>query len=137
MAAFRGRLLIAGIILLIISVTGAVLSFNLPEEIEQDISLLNYEHMGQFDYTIYQKSSYLFDDIPFETEEPVETPESTEIPTIPSTIPRFPIESTNRVDFTFNYDLQSEQSDLNSYSSFVQVKAIFKKPDDRSCRLII
>ena len=59
-------LLIASTVLLLVSLFVVFTTGGLPNEIEQEISLLNYEHQGRFDYLAHQKASYLFGDIPLE-----------------------------------------------------------------------
>lgn len=56
----RVLLIILVVTLLIISVSGIVMAATSPNMIEEQTSLLSYEHNGSFDYTIYLKPSYLF-----------------------------------------------------------------------------
>jgi hypothetical protein len=63
-------LLILGAILLVGSLVGLVVAYRAPERIEQESSLLEYQHKGEFDYRVYLEPSYLFDspqqDVPSE-----------------------------------------------------------------------
>jgi len=57
-------------VLFIISLVGMLAGSTLPTEVEQEVSLLNYEHNGRFDYLVYLKPSYLFGPEPQEEPEP-------------------------------------------------------------------
>ena len=44
----------------VVSVPWLLVSYNLPDEVEQKATLVEYEHQGRFDYLVYLKPSYLF-----------------------------------------------------------------------------
>ncbi|GAG79027.1 unnamed protein product, partial [marine sediment metagenome] len=58
-----------------------------PSEIEEQATVLNYEHKGEFDYLAYLHASYLFGDIPLET-----SLETNEGPVSPPSNPKYPSE---------------------------------------------
>jgi hypothetical protein len=62
-------------VLFIISLVGLLVGSTLPREVEQEVSLLAYEHNGRFDYLVYLKPSYLFGPEPKEEPEPPPNPQ--------------------------------------------------------------
>lgn len=66
------------VVIFIISLVGLLAGSTLPTQVEQDVSLLSYEHNGRFDYLVYLKPSYLFGPEP---QQPPEPPPSTQYPT--------------------------------------------------------
>ncbi len=145
--------LVISAVLFLVSLVGVFAAFAAPTEVEQETSLLNYEHQGRFDYLIQQKASYLFGDIPLETapempeateipEDPVVPvkPEIPEVPKIPFTPPstlKYPIEITDRFDMTFTYKIVPDQYKPVSYSQEIEVKAVLDKPDEESEEVVL
>jgi hypothetical protein len=123
------RLLAISTVLLLASLLGVSVTSTLPSEIEQDISLLNYEHQGRFDYLIHQKASYLFDDIPL-TSAP-EVPKESESPESEPSNPKYPAEFMDHFDMTFTYELAAEPDKLKTYSAQVEVKAVLRKSNEK------
>jgi hypothetical protein len=64
------RIAIISAVIFIISLVGMLAGSTLPTEVEQEVSLLSYEHNGQFDYLVYLKPSYLYGPEPKEEPEP-------------------------------------------------------------------
>jgi hypothetical protein len=62
-------------VIFIISLVGMLVGSTLPTEVEQEVSLLSYEHTGRFDYLVYLKPSYLFGPEPQEEPEPPPNPQ--------------------------------------------------------------
>lgn len=104
-------LLIVTAVLLIISLAGVITSRALlPDEIEQETTLVNYEHTGTFDYLIHLKPSYLFGPIP------VEPP-----PELPN--PKYPREIIKQFDMKFIYIPETEENER------VKITAVLENPD--------
>jgi len=121
--------MIISAILLIISIFGLIGAFNLPLEIEEETSLINYHHEGRFDYRVYQTESYLFDDVLIEaTPEPNETTETIDAIFSPKAAPKYPVEYTDRFDMSFLYTLVPQQGDPIPYTARAEVKAIVNRP---------
>ncbi len=98
-------LLVVSLVLLVGSVFALSKAFALPTETEEQVTLLDYQHEGKFDYLVYLKPSYLYD-----TSQP------------PQTIPQFPIKLIDSFDMSFIYrsDKQATQE--------VEVKAVLENP---------
>lgn len=87
----RPTVLIITLVLLAASIFGVYRAFTLPTEIEENTTLLSYQHEGNFDYLVYLKPSYLFGTIP---------PRTTGTP-LPN--PRYPAEMIDTFDLIFTY----------------------------------
>ena len=109
--------LILSSIVLLASIFGVVSAFSLPSEIEAHTTLLSYEHEGSFDYLVYLKPSYLFDDIALET-----TPQSS-----PSK-PKYPIDSIDTFDLSFAYHFVPDKPVIK-ISQQVEVKAVLDREE--------
>ncbi len=112
---FRGStinrwLLIITSVILFASISGAVIVFNFPVQIEESVKLVSYRHEGTFDYIAYLKPSYLFGPEP---------QESTAL--LPN--PKYPTEFIERIDMTFIY-LPAEE-----IAAEVEIKAILENPN--------
>ena len=83
------RLLLAlvGTIVLVVSLVGMIIAYTSPATIDQETSLLDYEHRGQFDYTVYLKPSHLFG------------PSANHL----AASYTYPAALVNTIDFTFSY----------------------------------
>jgi len=129
------RLLAISTVLLLASLVCVSVTSALPNEIEQETRLLNYEHQGRFDYLIHQKASYLFGDIPLapasEASESPESPEST-----PSSL-KYPAEIIDHFNLTFTYELAAEPDKLKIYSAEVEVTAVLQKPDEKAKEVVL
>jgi hypothetical protein len=64
--------------LFVLALIGLLVGSMLPAQVEQEVSLLSYEHNGRFDYLVYLKPSYLFGPEP---QEAPEAPPNTQYPT--------------------------------------------------------
>ena len=53
-------LLVVSFVLLVGSIFGISKAFALPTEVEQQVTLVDYQHEGTFDYLVYLKPSYLY-----------------------------------------------------------------------------
>ncbi|MFC1983931.1 DUF5305 family protein [Chloroflexota bacterium] len=104
-------------IVLLALIVGACRAFTSPAEIEEQIEALSYEHKGEFDYLAYLHASYLFDDIPLETNV---NPES------PLTNPKYPFEIIDSIDLNFSYRFVPDKPVIK-ISEQVEVKAIFNR----------
>jgi len=109
-------------IVLLALIFGVYQAFTTPAEIEEQITGLNYEHKGEFDYLAYLHASYLLDDIPLETS--LETNES---PVGPPSTPKYPGEIINTFDMTFTYRFIPDKP-VTKISEQVEVKAVLNKP---------
>jgi len=109
--------LILSLIVLLASIFGVYKAFTLPLEIEEHATLLNYEHEGRFDYLVYLKPSYLFDDILPETA--AKSPPSN---------PKYPTEIIDRLNMTFAYRFVPDEP-VTKVSQQVEVKAVLDKEE--------
>jgi len=103
------RIAIVSGVLLLVSLAGVVAAHALPTEVEQETTLLNYEHKGRFDYLVYLKPSYIFG------------PEPQEPPPLPPN-PKYPTEIIDSIDMSFTYGTETEMSQR------VEVKAVLENP---------
>lgn len=115
----KNKSLILVLIVLLASIFGVYKAFSIPTRIEEPIVVLNYEHIGEFDYVARQKASYLFGDIPFEATETV--PES------PPATPKYPAEIIDSIDMTFAYRFVPDKQAVD-VSEQVEVRAVLEKP---------
>ena len=102
-------------ILILASIAGACIAFNLPLEVEEEVTVLNYEHKGNFDYVAYQKATYAYGDLPLEI--------SPEIPESPATTPKFPADMIESIDMTFTYRFVPDKP-ARRITEQVEIKAI-------------
>ena len=109
-------------IVLLALIFGVYQAFTVPSEIEEQATVLNYEHKGEFDYLAYLHASYLFGDIPLETS--LETNGS---PASPPSTPKYPIEIVDAFDMTFTYRFVPDKP-VTKISEQVEVKAVLHKP---------
>ena len=123
-SGMRALLVFSAVLLALIF--GVYQAFTLPTEIEEQVTALNYEHKGEFDYLAYLHASYLFGDIPLETslETSLETNES---PESPPSIPKYPIDIIGRIDMTFTYRFVPDKP-VTNISEQVEIKAVLRKP---------
>ncbi len=109
-------------IVLLALIFGVYQAFTVPSEIEEQATVLNYEHKGEFDYLAYLHASYLFGDIPLETS--LETNGS---PASPPSTPKYPIEIIGAFDMTFTYRFVPDKP-VTKVSTQVEVKAVLQSP---------
>jgi hypothetical protein len=109
------RVAIISAVILIIALIGMLAGTNLPAEVEQEVSLFNYTHSGQFDYLVYLKPSYLFGP------EPTEPPE----PPPSAMYPMALIE--DKIEMSFRYETDS--TPLQSATQGVKIEAILQNAD--------
>jgi hypothetical protein len=102
-------------VLFIISLVGLLVGSTLPREVDQEVSLLAYEHNGRFDYMVYLKPSYLFGP------EPKEEPEPPPNPLYPLAL----IEDEILMSFRYETDL----APLQERQQGVKVEAILQNGD--------
>jgi hypothetical protein len=110
------RALLVFLAVLLALIFGVYKAFTLPTEIGERVTVLNYEHIGEFDYIAYLNASYLFDDISLETS-----------PQNPPSNPKYPIEIIDTFDMTFTYRFVSDKP-VTKISEQVEVKAVLHKP---------
>ena len=109
-------------IVLLALIFGVYQAFTVPSEIEEQATVLNYEHKGEFDYRAYLYASYLFGDMPLEAS--LETNES---PVSPPSTPKYPIEIVDAFDMTFTYRFVPDKP-VTKISEQVEVKAVLQSP---------
>jgi hypothetical protein len=102
--------IIVSIVLLLGSLIGVFTTRALPTGVEQETSLLNYEHEGRFDYLAHLKPSYLFGPPP---EEPPPPPSN----------PKYPTELIREIKMSFTYAPDKGSSHV------VRVIAVLENPD--------
>ena len=105
-------LLIASVVLLIISLASLIAARNLPAEVEEETTLLNYEHEGRFDYLIHLKPSYLFGPPP-----PGEPPPN----------PKYPAQIVDDIDFTFEYSPVEKKEEVAWIDAILEEPGIWYK----------
>ena len=120
LSGLRGLSLIIISIVLLASLFGVYKAFTFPTEIEEEITAVNYEHKGEFDYLAHLNASYLFGDIPLETGEAALKS--------PPTTPKYPIEMIDGVRITFNYRFVPDTPVIKT-SQEVEINAVLDKPD--------
>ncbi|MBA7578901.1 MAG: hypothetical protein GH159_04750 [Dehalococcoidia bacterium] len=102
-------------VIFIISLIGLLVGTSLPAQVEQETSLLSYEHNGRFDYLVYLKPSYLFGP------EPQEPPEPT--PNV-----QYPIALIeDEINMSFKFDTNSVL--LQSVKQGVKIEAVLQNED--------
>ncbi len=102
-------------VIFIISLIGMLAGSTLPTEVEEEVSLLNYEHNGRFDYLVYLKPSYLFGP------EPREEPE-------PPPNPQYPIALIDdEIEMSFRYETDAPL--LQAVKQGVKVEAVLQNGD--------
>ena len=118
---WRPVILIVAAVLFLGSLGGVLVTYGLlPTEVEQETTLLSYQHRGEFDYLVHQKASYLFGDIPIET--PPATPQAP-----PSTL-QYPADITDRFHMSFTYEVILDRGMAVTYSHQMEVRAVMQKP---------
>ncbi len=133
MAAFFGhwriRLLFIATLLLAAALLLSGIAFTRPLTLEKVVPVVEYEHRGKFDYTVTQKSSYTYEDLPIEAVLGASTPASTPTPTPappPQTTPKFPIDMVEGLDLTFSYGINAGKP-LTRVTENVEVGAVSQK----------
>ena len=116
--------LILSSIFLAAAIFGVYSAFTLPLKIEEDTTLLNYEHEGKFDYLVYLKPSYLFGPEPEEPPPPPPPPP----PPLPPPDLKYPTEIIDRFNLTFTYSFVPDKP-VTRISEEVEVIATVKRPD--------
>jgi len=109
-------------VFLIAAIFGTYRAYSIPAEVEERFELLNYEHIGEFDYTAYQTASYLFGDLPL-----ANGPQTSETPEAPPSALKYPSEITDMFDITFNYQLVPDRP-VRKIHEQVEVKTVLRKP---------
>jgi len=102
-------------VIFIIALIGMLAGSALPVQVEQEVSLLSYEHNGRFDYLVYLKPSHLFGPEP---EEPPEPPPNVQYPIAL-------IE--DEIDMIFRFDTNSTL--LQQVKQGVKIEAVLKNGD--------
>lgn len=110
-------------IIFLVSISVTVMAFTLPNEIEEQITVLNYEHQGRFDYLVYQEASYLFGDMPLETDEDI-----SQLQINPPSIPQYPAEMIDHFEITFAYRFVPDRP-VTRVSEEVEIVASLLKPE--------
>jgi hypothetical protein len=108
--------LVGACLLLIAAAFGVWKAFSLPASTEQRVALVNYEHRGEFDYSVYLKPNSLYGSLQPRQEETEE-----------DTVPVFFRNIIDEAWLTFSYNFSCGQS-LSSISSEVVVSAIAENP---------
>jgi len=101
-------------VIFIISLIGMLAGSTLPTEMEEEITLVSYEHNGRFDYLVYLKPSYLFGP------EPREEPE-------PPPNPQYPVALIDSIDMSFRYE--TDLTLLQGIKQGVKIEAVLQSGD--------
>jgi hypothetical protein len=117
---------IISFLLLIVSLFGLFRAYNLPTErlVIQEVTLLDYQHQGKFDYLVYLKPSHLYG------------PEPQEPPPPPPELMKYPVAIVDRFNLTFSYSLVPDRP-VAKTSEEVEVRAIVKSPGAKEDNEII
>lgn len=110
-------------IVLLALIFGVYQAFATPAEIEEQVTALNYEHKGEFDYRAYLYASYLFGDMPLEAS--LETNENSV--SLPSN-PKYLSEIIDTFNMTFTYRFVPDKP-VKGISNQVEVKTVLNKPE--------
>jgi hypothetical protein len=104
-------------VFLIISLFGVYKAYSLPTErtVIEDVTLLDYQHQGTFDYLAYVKPSYLYGPEPPQTSSPL--PE----------VMKYPIDIIDHINVTFNYSFAPDEP-VSSISEEVEIRAVVRDP---------
>lgn len=120
-------IIIVSAVLLLVSLVVVIVTYSaLPDEVERETALLNYEHQGSFDYLVHLKPSHLFGPEP---EKPTPSPPQ------PSS-PKYPAEIIDRFLMTFAYSFVPDKPVTRTYET-VEVKAIVKSPGVENKELVL
>ena len=103
-------LLVVSFVLLVGSIVGVSKAFALPTEIEEQVTLLEYQHEGTFDYLVYLKSSYLYG-----TSQP------------PQTISQFPIKLIDSFEMSFIYQSAEQVSQEVEVNAVLENAGVWQK----------
>ena len=130
--ARRRLFLILGSIAIAAAIVGLYKAYTLPLKIEEDATLVNYEHEGKFDYLVYLKPSYLFGPEPQEPPPPPPPPP----PSPPPSDLKYPTEMIDRFHITFVYRFVPDKP-VTGVSEEVEVIAIVQRPDEEEEEIIL
>jgi len=103
-------------VLFVIALIGLLAGSALPTQLEEEVSLLSYEHDGRFDYLVYLKPSYLFGPEP---QQPSEPPTSNYYPTA--------FIEDDTIDMSFRY--QTNTPLFEEIQQGVKVEAVLRNGD--------
>ncbi|GAI80127.1 unnamed protein product, partial [marine sediment metagenome] len=103
-------LLVVSFVLLVGSIFGVSKAFALPTEIEEQVTLLDYQHEGTFDYLVYLKPSYLYG-----TSQP------------PQTISQFPIKLIDSFEMSFIYQSAEQVSQEVEVNAVLENAGVWQK----------
>jgi hypothetical protein len=119
-------LLIISFLLFAASLFGVYKAYSLPTEraVTEEVTLLDYQHQGKFDYLVYLKPSYLYGPEPQEPLPP------------PPDLMKYPTGIIDRFNVTFNYRFVSDRP-IAGTSEEVEVRAIVKSPGAKEEKEII
>lgn len=104
-------LMIVFLALFAVSLVFFFIARSLPAETEEENVLLNYEHQGSFDYTIYLKPSYLFGPPPTEETEN----------------PKYPAEIIDDIEFTYRYSPLQPATEVVDIDGILSNENIWEK----------
>ncbi len=108
--------LVGACLLLIAAAFGVWRAFSLPTSTERTTALVNYEHMGEFDYSVYLKPNSLYG--------PPQPPQEV---TEEETVPVFFRNIIDEALLTFSYNFSCGQS-LSTITNEVVISAIAEDP---------
>jgi hypothetical protein len=111
------RAAIISAVIFIISLVGMLAGSTLPTEVEQEVSLLSYEHNGRFDYLVYLKPSYLYGPEPKE-EEPEPPPNL-----------QYPIALIDDNEILMSFRYETDLAPLLARRQGVKIEAVLENGD--------
>jgi len=109
--------LAVSVLLLVVSLFGVSRAYSLPAEtsVTEEVTLLDYEHQGRFDYLVSVKPSHLYG------------PEPQEPPPPPPETMKYPAAIVERLNVTFSYSFVPDRP-AGVVSEEVEVRAIMVNP---------
>ncbi len=114
------------LVLLIVSLSGLFKAYNLPKEkaVNEEVTLLDYQHQGKFDYLVYLKPSHLYG------------PEPQEPPPPPPELMKYPAAIIDYFNLTFSYRFVPDRP-LAGTSEEVEVRATMGSPGTKEAKEIV
>jgi hypothetical protein len=119
-------LIFVSFIFLVASLAGIYQAYGLPTEkaVTEEVTLLDYEHQGEFDYLIALKPSHLYG------------PEPQDTPSPPPDVMKYPAAYIDHFNITFNYRFEPDRA-ITGTSELVEVRATVRSPGAEAKEIIL
>jgi hypothetical protein len=103
--------LVAGIVLLVLSIGSILISISIPAQVKQDKALVTYNQTGKFAYLTYIKPSHVYGPAPQ--------------PPLPN--PRYPLAAIGTIDFSYNFNPASSRPASSSVEAVLENPGIWQR----------